>query len=352
MTAASSLAFPGSRTLAAWARQLAPHQPRALWVGHLFWHVVEAPVRAVRQEPLDPLYGWVLRAVAAEQRAPPASTPEPFLGRLDRRLHLGLPLLRQVLRALATEGLVKPGSLDRWQLSDLGSSALAHSAYPRVRQERRQFHFVAPGGGNQSAEVAPHFLHVNGVAGTPWPEGEQAGFDVKVLHSCIGQPGAWKEQHRFPEEVQEVVQATFGTPALGWEQVIVDRPERLPAALVLSGDEGQLLGFAVRQERWMLNADHPMFTLRGDWHGPLPDLAVAMTEENCRRAWQDWCCSRELPAAEVNACRVQAENLHLRVTPPPALAERLRDSRAVKGETWLLAGEGALRAALQMQIET
>src|SRR5690242_5192064 len=103
MTAPSSLAFPGSRTLAGWWRQLAPLAPQAVWVGHLFLHRVEALVAAVSAQPLAALDRFVLQAVAAEDAVAAQPAAGNFLKRLDTRLHLGEGFLQQALRGLAAE---------------------------------------------------------------------------------------------------------------------------------------------------------------------------------------------------------------------------------------------------------
>src|SRR5262249_38746862 len=97
MTVASSLAFPGSRTLAGWWRQLAPFRPFALWTGHLFLHHVEALVRLNRACRPDPFTLLVLKALTLATTA----------AGLDALLHLGKQVVGQVLRVLAEEGLVQ-----------------------------------------------------------------------------------------------------------------------------------------------------------------------------------------------------------------------------------------------------
>jgi hypothetical protein len=357
MTAASSLAFPGSRTLAGWWRQLAPLAPQALWVGHLFLHHVEALVASVRPWPLDPLHRFVLQALAAEQQAlsPGLPVPPDLLERLNARLHLGQPLVRQVLHALAVEGLTVHDLQGTWTLTGLGREALAQGVYPRAGQERRVFHFVEAGAESTPPRRPPHFLYLNGHAGVSWPVAEDWGFDVGLLQACVRQPVAWKHLHGFPEDVHEILDLPAASAAPAWQRVIVDRPERLPVALVLNvAPEGdtQLLGFPVRQEGWVLQASHAVFVLRGDWQAPFPELGSQPSEEACRQAWQSWCQPRGLPAEEVAACALQAEGLHLRVGTPPSLLERLRATRsdALKGEAWLLIGDGALRAALLLQV--
>src|SRR5262245_12510437 len=147
MTSATSLAFPGSRALAGWWRQLAPHKPEAVWVGHLSLHRVEALVELVHRRHPDPFTLLVLQAVALERfaSAPSSSTslPDEFLARLDERFHLGRSLLRQVVRGLVVEGLVKADE-GGCALTPLGEQALIRGEYPWTSRERRGFHFVEP----------------------------------------------------------------------------------------------------------------------------------------------------------------------------------------------------------------
>src|SRR5262245_39636042 len=116
MTGAPSLAFPGSRTLAGWWRQLAPHHPRQLWVGHLLLHRVEAPARLTRICHPDAFTLLLLKALVLESPAEGAGTP---LESLEGRLHLGRQVLLQVLRGLAAEGLAGPEAAGGWALTDL-----------------------------------------------------------------------------------------------------------------------------------------------------------------------------------------------------------------------------------------
>ena len=375
MTAPSSLAFPGSRTLAGWWRQLAPLRSQALWVGHLFLHRVEALVACVTSQPLGPLDRFVLQAVAAEQTDSVGgqAADEEFLARLNARLHLGSGFLRQALRALAVERLVEAGARDAWAVTAQGRAALDSGVFQQVRQERRFFHFLETrylSGGRQPPEEplptaaqeadaprsVPHFLNVNGTSGVPCSVGEDWCFDVGVLEACVRQPPAWKKQYGFPDDVREILtSAASRSTAPSWQRVVVDRAERLPVLLALTGapaDEPQLQAFVVRQEGWHVVVSHPVFTLRGDWHAAFPGLTDKPSETACRLAWQSWCQPRGLPADEVEACAVLPDGLHLRVKAPAALVDRLRASRsdALKGEAWILVGDGALRAALLLDI--
>jgi hypothetical protein len=357
MTAASSLAFPGSRTLAGWWRQLAPLRPRALWVGHLLLHRVEALVATVRARRLDPLSRFLLQALAAEQPGQAAALPEPedFLRRLDQRLPLGNQLLRQALRALTFEGLVEDGAQGTWALTALGREALARGEYPQAGHERRVFHFVDSGGGPDQPRRLPHFLCLNGHAGVAWSGGGDWGFDPANLEACVRQPAAWKHQHGFPEDVREILALPAATTAPPWQRVIVDRAERLAVALALTETpekEPRLVGIPVRQEGWVLHASHPGFELGSDWHATFPELGTQPPGEACCQAWRSWCQPRSLPPEQVERCDVRPDGLHLRVAAPQALVERLQAARsdALKGEAWVLIGEGALRTAALLQV--
>jgi hypothetical protein len=328
-----------------------------LWVGHLFLHRVEALVGSVRARRLDPLSRFLLQALAAEQLAPgKAALPsEEFLRRLDGRLHLGSQLLRQVLRALVLQGLAVDGEHDSWALTALGREALACGNHPQSGQERRVFHFVEPGPGEVPPGRLPHFLFLNGHAGVPWAAGDDWAFDRAALEACVRQPAAWKQQHRFPEDVCEILNLPAATPGSAWQRVIVDRPERLAVALTRTGrpeNNPRLVGFAVRQEGWVLQAQHPVFELGGDWHGPFPDLELQTSHEACRQAWRSWCQPRGLPADAVEGSDVRLEGVHLGIIAPPSLIARLQAVRsdALKGEAWLLIGDGPLRLAAILRL--
>src|SRR3954452_6774163 len=124
MTAPAPLAFPGSRSLAGWWRQLAPVQPRGLWIGHLFLHRIEALVSLVRPCRADPFQQLILKALAL--------TAGETAAQLEQRLHLGRPILGRVLTGLQKEGLVRSSPDSPWRLTPAGRQALEHGEYPRA----------------------------------------------------------------------------------------------------------------------------------------------------------------------------------------------------------------------------
>jgi hypothetical protein len=362
MTAAPSLAFPGSRTLAGWWRQLRPQQPLSMWVAHLFLHRVEALVSLARPCCVEPFTLLVLQALGLESAslrraaAPPAvreTQAGELLGRLDAHFHLGRDLLRRVLHALAAEGLVQADADGLWGLTAAGEQARRAGEYPRVSQERRGFHFVEPQAPRGQAAGPPHFLNLNGHNAVPWPATESWEFDPAVLRACVDRPPEWKQRYGFPLEVR----AVLGTeaPADQWERVIVDRPERLLAVLIeTAAADGvpSLLGLPVRQDGWILSSAEPAFVVRTSWDELFPEVSAGSAAGQWEQAWRTWCQPRGLPADDVESCACEAHGTVVRVRAPSRLIERLRAARsdALKGEAWLLAGEGAIRRAAGVEL--
>ncbi|HEV3257114.1 MAG TPA: hypothetical protein VG013_09565 [Gemmataceae bacterium] len=349
MTAAPALTFPGSRTVAGWWRQLAGYQPQALWIGHLLFHRVEALVSLASPRRPDRLTLLVIKALELGRGQP--------LDRLNERLHLGHQLLGQVLGTLRAEGLALVDADGRWSPTDSGRRALEQGEYQQVVHERRVFHFVE----TERPGHPPHFVRLGEHAGVFSPVGQRWQFDPVHLRACLGQPPGWKQEQGFPPEVVEVLApgAAAGTDVGGavqeWQRVILDQPERLLAALVLAPAEGggeRLLGFAARQPGWALGTAAPVVSLAGGWQAPFPELADEAPLEQWRQAWRAWGQPRGLPPPETDACRLERHDYRLRVAAPRHVVERLRLARsdALKGEAWLLAGDGRIRAAALVEV--
>ncbi|MBY0524674.1 MAG: hypothetical protein K2R98_14820 [Gemmataceae bacterium] len=339
MTGPVPLTFPGSRTLAGWWRQLASWQPQALWVGHLFLHRAEALTRRTQQLPTDPLQLLILKALSL---APAANADA-----LEARLHLDLQLLGQALRSLQAADLARDEG--GWRPTPRGTHALVHGTYPRAVDERRVFYFVE----SERTDRPAQYLPLKQPATVPWAAGDNWSFAPSLLTDCVRQPEDWKRRHGFPTDVDEVfdvgAELASGQPE-SWQRVILDRPEHLAVALVptrdAQGDE-RLLGFAVRQDGWALLSDSPAFVLGDSCREVFPSVVEGISREVWEQAWQTWCQPRGLGVVSDDTGSLQVEGHRLRVTVSARLLGRLRATRsdALKGEAWVLAGTGRLRAA-------
>jgi hypothetical protein len=346
MTAATSLTFPGSRVLTGWWKQLVPLKPRAVWVGHLLLHRVEALVAVQAPSRLDPLFSFILRALNL--------APQGTATQVDGLLHLGEPLVRQFLRKLESDGLVQSDGQARWRLTPLGRQVLEQGAYLQARTERRTFCFVE----SEQPKRVPQFLNLrNQPSAMPWPAGPDWQFDVRLLEAGLRQSSEWKQRRGFPLEVQEILsesQDPLPSRPDAWERVILDRPEVLLALMVLAPgpDRGErLLGFAIEQLGWTLPTE-PTF-VAFDWQEVLPDLALEPSLALWRQAWLAWCQPRGLLDADAGACILEHDGVRLCVRAPRRFVEHLRAARndVLKGEAWLLAGSGRIRAAAQVVME-
>ncbi len=161
------------------------------------------------------------------------------------------------------------------------------------------------------------------------------------------QPESWKQSWGFPQEVLALPEAPVQDDVAAWRHVILDRTEQVLAVLVLMpGPTGpRLLGFAARQEGWVLQAAEPILVLDDGWQLLFPELAGQPAAE-LARAWQTWALQHGLTEAEAASCRANWTGHRLRIQGPAPLEER---ARPAKGETWLLLGEGFVRTAAQLE---
>jgi hypothetical protein len=330
MDRASSLIFPGGKTLVGWWRQLAPRQPLGFWVGYVFLHRIEAPVTVRCEQPIDPLTHHFLQALKIE----PTDTG------LQARLQLPVPVMRHVLGEMQGAGLVTRPTPETWHTTDVGHHALEHRCMPGRTRQRRVFTFFE----NVSAsdERAPaHFVPIEECTHADWHVDDAHRFDVAWLHAGIGQPEDWKRARGFPLDVE----ALANGPSDDGQHVIVDRPERVLLALVAVGAE--LFGFAVKVDGWTLFDRQPVLRqpmLECTWLPAEPAPSV------WQETWRNWCRQRQLPSTEVESCTVTYRPPRLEVQAPGRLVQRLQAARSdlFKGEAWLLVGDGYLRPAVQL----
>jgi hypothetical protein len=343
MESASSLAYPGSRILAGWWRQLQPYRPAGLWVGYLFVHRVEALVESVEPRPVDGLALHVLQALAIDH---PAEGPhEHRVDPLPARLHLPAPALQQLLIGLADRNLVRRCEPGCWCLSEHGREVVRAGADLATRRERRAFLFAERLNPTGRRLGPPHFLPLAECPATPWTVDEAHSFDVGLLRDAAGLPADWKERHGFPTGVRAVAAGDD----TAWQAVVVDRPER--AFIVLTtGDDRDLLGFAARPDGWKLLDSAPVLRLAKGTREALPELTVPA--HGWEEAWRLWCRQRHLPLSEAEACRLRLNGIHLDVEAPESFVQRLRVAKSdlLREESGLLAGDGYLRAAALLRL--
>lgn len=356
---ATSLAFPGSKTLAGWWRQLASHQPRAFGVGYLFLHRVETAVQVVKPRKVDPLLLLLLQALEHESTIAASASTRDLLARLEGRLCLNRQMLFQILRSLESEELAR-GRAGVWELTDNGRRALSHGEYPVQAADRRVLHYLERWRISGERVSPPQFVNLRGDGGQPW-SAEDCPFDPAWIGDCVARPVDWKSQHGFPLEIQRALppsaecDRTSDEPS-AWQRVIVDRPERHLVAWILapgSGEHACLLAFAARQEGWALHSVEPLLSLPEDWPESLPGLIIEPDMESLRCAWKTWAHSRGLTEADTDGATLALAGHFLDVQPASAALERLKKAKSdvFKGDTWLLIGDGLIRTAVVLRLK-
>jgi hypothetical protein len=331
MNPAPPLPFPGSRSVAAWWRELAPQEPLRVWLTHLLVHRVEALADVDVTRPLGGLRLEVLRSLSAGH--PPAG--------------LDAGLLACVSRELVALGLLTSTDRGR-QITPAGRDASATGAVASRALQRRCFCFVD----NRALQLPPCYIRVLR-RGSPVAPPEPWEFDSDILRQTALRPDDWKERRRFPREVHAVHLPEVGKD--DWRLILFDQAEHFFVAfLELAGPAGEtrLRGYAGQSEGWTLDTREAAIEIGESWQEALPDLAADPAIELWQGAWRAWGQQRGIPPAETATCRLARSGCLLQVEAPRRLLSRLQDTRsdALKGETWLLAGTGRARAAAKVEL--
>jgi len=344
MDRASSLIFPGSRTLVNWWRQLQPHHPQSLWVGYLFVHRVEAPVFVQTVKPIEPLFSLLLQAIALE-----LNPNGVIAATLQQRLQMPSVIVHRILVGMQEAGLLMQGAaLQDWLLTDLGRHALQTGHVPVRTCERRVLPFMEglDAAGQRVAE--PMFVPIADCVGAAWQVEMPHRFEVGFLRTSVAQPCEMKQTMGFPSEIDALADDASIDAA---QQVLVDRPQRVMLVLIQTNKE--LLGFSAKVDGWTVFDREPILRLPIIARSVWPDLANEVTVTVWQDAWRSWCRQRQLPANEVDACTLTHRPPRLEVQAPPRLVQRLHAAKSdlFKGEAWILVGEGYVRTAAVLALK-
>lgn len=349
MDRASSLIFPGGRTLAAWWRQLAPLQPEGLWVGYGFVHRIEAAVNARGEQPIDALTHLILQALHLEETAAPNHVPGVGLPSLLERLHLPAAVILNLLTDMQADGLVHRPAPERWQASEVVRHALERRSFPVRVEKRWSFPFLECLNAAGERTGKAQYLPLAECAGAAWLVAEPHRFDVAWLRESIDQSPEWKQAAAFPLEVESLAAGS----AEAWKQVVLDRPERVMLVLVKACQSRELLGFAAKVDGWTLYDRAPVLRVPATTTVPWPEIAEEPPMSVWQDAWRSWCKQRQLPSNEVETCSLAFSAPRLEIQAPPRLVQRLHAAKSdlFKGEAWLLVGAGYCRTAVQLVVK-
>jgi hypothetical protein len=299
---------------------------------HLLLHRVEALVETTNCSSLDLLAQHLL--VRIRQAAAPTTTMA-----LANHLDLDPELVEALLARLLANGRIETTGDRSFQAVGNGAGA---AAFPYQR-ERRVFYFVDA--------RPPFFLALPSDATWPVHAPSAWRFDLASLRACLERPDAWKQGHRFPTEVRQLVWPLASDDPDHWRAVPLDRAEQT-LLLLVETEEGHLQGLRVHPENWALSADvvldvPPSSELVGLLKGEA-------RQEDWRQAWQGWCQQRGVTAAESDGCRLEPGGGRLLIRGSQRLLDRLRQSRSdiLRGDTWLFAGAGRVRQAAVVDLVT
>jgi hypothetical protein len=327
MTGPAVSSLPGSRAVLGWWRDLAGLRPHRLWFAHLLLLRVEVLVEFAHSTPLSDVGQALLGLLALQNEAIDLAT-------LAGELHADPGLLAVLLTDLERSGLVRNRNAT-WEVTSSPERANFHSAdVANRRRERRQFYFTTEG--------PSLFLPLALAAASPLPAASDCTFDLVALEACVSGSAEWKDAHGFPRDVVRILRPA--AVASDWRGIPLVRTEQALLVLVEAVPGQEILGFAVRADGWTLGRD-AVLSLPGG-AAVLSPLLGGIDSDAWKHSWQLWCQQRNLPFGEAEACQLELTGHRLMVRAPTRLVERLRTARsdALKGEAWLLAGSGRVRA--------
>jgi hypothetical protein len=336
----SALKFPASGVIADWAKLLAPHQPCALWAGHLFWHRVEALVQTTVPHTVDRFALMILKALALDA----TGNGEAALDQLRQRLHFPEAMLRQALQALVDEGLVETGFAG---LTALGRAVANDGAYPKPQWQRQQFTFVERLDASAQRAAAPQHLPFGPQAGSAWSN--PIPWDGACLRDSLERDAAWKRSCGFPQEVLALADAApSDVPA--WRRVTVVRPEKASVILARCSSDSRLLGFASHGKVGGTQSP-PLVELSAEANALAPECTPEPTGEEVHAAWRRWCADHGVRTPLVESCPCRVEGLAIVAQVPGIVAHELRSLKCgLEGEEWVLVGNGPMRRAVQVVV--
>jgi hypothetical protein len=265
----------------------------------------------------------------------PLIPPEPLAGRLG----LSPAVLNGLLADLKRAGFAYSDDAATWHATPAGRDAAATGTFDETSLERRTFCFSANG---------PAFLPFT-ETGTEVQTDAPPGL-LAVLRECVARPDSWKQSHGFPTDVTAILDASVEAADIpSWKRVPVCQAENALLAVIELTD-ASILGFSVNSDVWTISPE-PALRLA------TRDLVPGLTEpsaETWKQAWREWCQPvRGASPEDVAAAHLEPEAHRLRVRVSPRLLEKLKVSRpeAFRGDGWLLAGDGPVRAAAEVLLD-
>ncbi len=263
---------------------------------------------------------------------------------LAQRLHLQDSFVLQTLTQFQKANLVCHKN-ETWHLTDEGTRCLESEGSPAFSQQRRAFYFEA------MEEGGSRFLPLHRPSTHALTPPEDWTFSPSELKACLQQNRQWKQRHGLSLDVQSLVDAGAEQSWDDWQRLIVDHAEECYLLLVLT-DKGELRGYSLQPHGWRLSTSSLVLRLDKDYREVMPEIQDHEAPELWKQAWLNWGRPRQLPRKELEECEVKRDGLQLRIATPDSLYATLKrnNSEALKGDAWLMVGEGRARQLCQVRI--
>lgn len=308
---------------AIWEAFLDDKEITSLFVGNIFFHVVEANVEVTQAKAVDPLELFVLQAI---EFASPAKTEH-----INEVLHLGRQVLYRLLEIFVQRGHLSV-TQGVYQVTPEGERVLKTGQETIRGAELRSFVFLDP---------TMRFLNLEHLIGRLLKEATHDQgprgwkFEAKTLDGAINETRVWKQKHGFPTEVlgRVVNSNTEGSkshaPAeISSQPLIADIAKYALCVLAVSeNDSGpiELTAYPINRKDFSVMKEHSLFHLSdcGEIANILGVFRNELTEGDIEDAWLSLAQDRMLELADQTEANWRNDRLVVSV--PVDLLVRWRD---------------------------
>lgn len=191
-----------------------------IFLGRFHIHTIEAPVAVKKQERMDEIEYFILRAINILDSAD--------IEKINNVLHIGRQILRQIITKLIKNNLIQAHTDGTFDVTFLGKKVLDTGEMILLKNDRRIFHFIDANKEFIPMENAANKFLVNLACHeteVDW------NFDIECLRDCIDANEHWKRRRKFPMDVHEIITSDYGT---GVENtLVIDKAQVINCAILV-----------------------------------------------------------------------------------------------------------------------
>ena len=207
-----------------WRRFSREKNDVVIYLLRCYVHTVEACVAVSRQEVVDEVELFVLKAIDLLQGSD--------LDGINGLLHIGRQIIYQIAAKMIRDETLSQDAHGVYTVTAAGYDAIQKGKITKLEQRRMLFHFI-----DNSMEFVKfsdaglkRLIDINADE-TP----SEWRFEIDYLKGCINRPLEWKQRRQFPMEIQDIVEpdasGESSPEADSDNSLVVDKAQALDCAI-------------------------------------------------------------------------------------------------------------------------